>query len=385
MNVAHTTIQNSPPPRRVLLSLENNHSRVPSGSLIISDVFSAGEPESHGVSVAKAAWSLGFSGPIFYQQAISEPLPPLQQHNLAANLLSTPGLDTSLLNKALKDYVVGPPLHMLLSAIDEVERASESQAANCVLNLSSGMCKAQLAHSLYSSASRAWNSSDPQVAQEGEATLDNLSRLFSLNYSALISADPEIAAKERHHLQQTLIDKVGEIWDAEPRIPSERERFIASVQAFETKNSSVVIAAGNEGLLRPAMELETGLQLNTPEDFEQNVLENDSVTSVGASIILDANEAAARYSSNYAGIDFYISGDTNPGLEFDHTQGLSRSGTSLAAPRVSALMSTLHHAFPSATSEQIQQLVQTQLTDPSERLISTRVAREFLLTDSQRP
>lgn len=382
MEISPAVVQTSPRPRRVLLPLEESRGQVPPGSLIISDVFSAGETESHGVSVAKAAWSLGFSGSIFYQQAVGEALPPLQQHGVAAGLLATPGLEKPLIARALKDYVVGPPLHMLMSAVDEVERASKSEAGNCVLNLSSGICKAQVAHSLYSSASSAWKSADAQEAGEGAAALDNLARLFSLDYDKLMSSNSDIARTERHRLQQSIVDGVSKIWDSEPQIPRQRERFAESVRTFESRNSSVVIAAGNEGLLRPTMELETRLQLEVPSDFEQNVLENETVTSVGASIILDGTESSARYSSSYPGIDFYTSGDAAPGLEFEESQGLSRSGTSLAAPRIGALMAKLHQDRPSASSDEVQRLLQAQLTDGGSALIDTATAQQFLLTDS---
>lgn len=361
-------------PKYTLLPLDQSKGEVAPGSLLVSDVFAAGSAESHGVSVAKAAWSMGFRGPVYYQQAVSVPLPPLEAHARAAELLATPGLPTQMVEKALKNYVTGPPLHMLMSGVDEVDRAAESGARQCALNLSSGMCKAQMVELLYEEAARAWKSSDPAQVDQGETVVRNLSSLLSVDSEALVGGADGARAK----FQQALVDRVDAIWNGDSEIEGWKTKFQESVGRFESAHNSVVIAAGNEGLVKPRLELESGGELRVPADFEENVLAGPEVTSVGATIILDGVEAPARYSSSWPGVKFYVSGDAVIGQEFDDAKGLGEAGSSLAAPRVAALMARLHAAWPGLESKQVESMAAGEFTAGSATVIDTDKAHGFL-------
>ncbi len=312
-----------------LRPLRDFRNGVPEGSLIVSDIFDPSNPEStaqHGGSVVAAARSMGFSGPIFFQQATQQRVPELEQSEQAAQLLMTPGLDPAAVKGALATFSVGVPIHMLVSGAEEVQRAAESGARNSVLNLSSGTCKAQVVNVLYRLAS------DPAVAS-------NFATTFGLDEQALASSK-----QERHRLQQALVNTVDQAWREDSRLPQLSSKFRRAVAEFESKQNSVVIAAGNEGLIRPGMELETGLALNVPEDFEQNVLECTQVTNVGATIVLDGVEQPARYTSQDPGIDLYANGDKQLLVEFDDV-------------RVAAVMADLHGQNPAMESDQVQELL----------------------------
>lgn len=347
-----------------LRPLEQSGGAIPAGSLIVSDVFTSSE--SHGVDVAKAAWSLGFQGPIFYQQAVSEPLPPLLEHQQAIVQLNKPDLDKDTVAAALHSFVLGPPLHMLLSATEEVGRASQSGARNSVLNLSSGTCKAQVTSLLH------------HHALQGDNPVNftsNLADFFRLDLEQLAQGNRH----EHARLQQSLIDFVSETWNQDPQLPELQKAFHRAVQEFESGHNSVVIAAGNEGLIEPTLEMQSRSDLQVPADFEQNILESPEATHVGATIILDGIEAPARYSSTWPGVEFYVSGDEVPGAEFDDSKGLGKSGSSLAAPRVGSLMAEIHHRHPEYSSRQVETAVSEQFASNAISMIDTEKAREFLL------
>ena len=351
-------------PRLKLQPLEQSNGAVPAGSLIISDVFSS--TESHGVDVAKAAWNLGFQGPIFYQQAVSEPLAPLLEHQQSIKRLEKPNLERDAAASALHRFVAGPPLHMLLSATDEVDRATESGARNSVLNLSSGTSKAQVTSLLH------------QHALKGDEPVNftaNLANLFQLNFEELAQGN----LQEHARLQQSLIDFVDASWNQESRIEEQRGAFQQAVRRFERSHNSVVIAAGNEGLVEPTLEMQSRADLKVPVDFEQNVLESPDASHVGATIILDGKEAPARYSSSWPGVAFYVSGDEVPGVEFDDSKGLGKSGSSLAAPRVGSLMAEIHRRHPEYSSLEVETTIARQFASNADLMIDVDKARDFLL------
>ena len=357
-------------PKLQLKPLAQSRGNVPPGSLVISDVFTSSE--SHGVEVAKAAWSIGFQGSVFYQQAQNEPTGELQAAYQALGSLAESELKPEESKQALETYALGPPLHMLTTGVDEVRRASLSGMKNSVLNLSSGTCKAQIAGDLYRIVSGAWKQPDEQSLN----VVNNISRLFGLEKSRLLSETPEEANLERQKLQQSLIDSVDSAWRNEPRINEERGKFQKAVKELEANNNSVVIAAGNEGLIKPGFEFETGLAVTVPQDFEENVLECPDVTAVGATIILDGQEAPARYSSEWLGVDVYTSGDTQPGQEFDERQGLGH-GSSLAAPRVGAVMARLHGENNELTSLQVENELRGLSIDESP-ILRSDIAQGYL-------
>lgn len=353
-------------------ALKQHQGSVPSGSLIVSDVFRESDPDdqaSHGGAVVAAARSLQFSGPVFFQQAVAEPVPEMKQGMAATQLLATPQSSVESLDRALEMFAVGPPIHMLVSGTEEVKAAHQSEASGSVLNLSSGVCQAQVANMLYRLTE----------SDNGEAVTKNYARLFALDLDCLHHPDPAQSAAAKHSLAQALVEKVSAAWKNDSRLDDLRTDFQTAVQAFESRGNSVVIAAGNEGLIKPILEQAGGQPLSVPSDFEQNVLEVPEVTSVGATIILDGVEAPARYSSSGQGVDLYASGDKVMGQEFDSSQGLTGVGTSIAAPRVAAVMAALHRDHPELDSQQIEELLARELATGPMALLDASRAQALLL------
>lgn len=366
-------------PRVSVKPLDENRGRVPPGSLLISDLFvSDGPAESHGLAVTRAALSVGFEGPLFYQSAVEQPLPPLREHFEAGAQLTSADLSPDEVHGALHRFSVGPPLHMLGSGIDEVERAATSLPRNSVLNLSSGTCKAQVVSQLYRAAASAWTALDPQEREGGRCLLRNLAKVEAIDLSKLLAGSAEESDSEKNRLQQSIIDRVDQSWAQEPRIERLQQEFARAVSGLESAHNSVVIAAGNEGLIKPGFEYETGLEVQVPEDFEQNVLHGPDTTSVGATIVLDGVEATARYSSLWPGVDLHASGDRQLAMEFDPSQGLKNAGSSLAAPRVGALMSRIHRDHPELDSDQVEDLVKSRFLS-SGSMLDTSAAQDYLL------
>lgn len=343
--------------------LKSHTGAVPPGSLIVSDVFQGSDLDSHGGAVVSAARSVGYSGSIFTQQAAGQSVPELEEAYAATELIATPGMSSQALLKAINKFAVGPPIHMLKTGAEEVQRANQSGASHSVLNLSSGTCKAQVTNMLYGLAK------GPEVAT-------NYAGLFDLDLQKLSDPDPSVSALERHKLQQSLVDAVDKAWGADPRLASLGAEFANSVKEFESRKNSVVIAAGNEGLIQPRLEQSTGGTLRVPADFEQNVLECQEVTSVGATIILDGVEAPARYSSHGPGVDVYASGDKVMGREFDPATGLADAGTSIAAPRIAGVMAELHLQNSELGSEGVEQLL-GEFTGPLSMLDVSGAQRLF--------
>jgi hypothetical protein len=273
---------------------------------------------------------------------------------------------------------------MLWTAAEEVERVAGSGATHSVLNLSSGTCKAQVCKMLYDLAAPAWNGRSPEAQQNGLAVVENLARFFPLDLQQLLDPNPTVSGPERRALQNGLIAVVEQAWNSEPRIEQARQRFSEAVTALESGRNSVVVAAGNEGLIKPLMELDGLGPLQVPADFERNVLDIEAVTMVGATVILDGIEGPARYTSGDQEIDIYVSGDKTLGQEFDDRTGLRNAGTSMAAPRIGAVMATLHGQHPGLDSHGVESLLEQRFSRDPLRILDYGAASELLRSQSAR-
>ena len=154
-------------------------------------------------------------------------------------------------------------------------------------------------------------------------------------------------------------------------------RWDDAVEGFEKNNNSVVISAGNEGTVEEDLESSIGnRQLRLPTDFETNVLENDLVTSVGA--VDGRGTTRSAYSSESSGVDIYANGSLTLGEDFE------ASGTSFSSPRVGVTMAELHRLYPDMTSQQVESLMLSNLTengrngDSSIKVLKPDVNFEFL-------
>ena len=360
-----------------LFPLQGNRVHIPSGSMIVSDVFNPSEPSDvsfHGGSVVAGSRSLGFEAPIFYQQVASTPNSAHRDGLQALQSLSSHSLSPEAVLTAVESFSRGAPNHMLHSATQEIEAATESGAEQTVLNLSSGTSKAQITQILYQQASQAWQNGDPSA----HLALENFAGAWNINSDELLHSDPQVFGPARRRLQQNIVSEVHKAWESDLELSKEKARFEVAIEKFEAKQNSVVIAAGNEGFVKPILEMGGQGDLHLPEDFEKNILFSEQATMVGASLVLDGEEVEATYTSGDQAIQAYASGDHVIGREFDDKLGLRGAGTSIATPRIGAVMAKLHAENPSSTSEQVESLLQEQFLFAQDRMLDHHKAYAFL-------
>ena len=154
-----------------------------------------------------------------------------------------------------------------------------------------------------------------------------------------------------------------ELLQEDPTIGEAVDNWDQTVETFEANKNSVVIAAGNEGLgVEKLTSKNHDLPINVPEGFSTNILENELVTSVGATETRPVGGrmrvTRADYSSNSNGVDIYADGRA-PGSN-------KSTGTSFSAPRVAAVMSDLHRQNPDLSSQDVENLMKQALTYPIE-------------------
>jgi len=351
----------------------------PAGSLILHDSFDPGSPppelglmpppfqskvtaqSPHGEQVRHAAQADGFSGPGIEHMQMDNP----DYHNLdvaEARLTGGP-LSKEDARQALNYYMASDASSLLNDQARALNENADQGVTNSVSNLSLGTSKASIVENLYATPFGILKSKDPEQVRMAENMIKNQATAFELDSSKLLSEDPKVHGPERQLLQQGLIDRTSHVIDTSTTVASARANFDKAVDRFEGQNNSVVIAAGNEGQVRERLEaMNHGLPLKTPADFSKNVLENDAVTSVGATRWREKDgelsESRARYSSNSEGVDIYASGS----LGFQDSTKAETFGTSVAAPRVAAAMTELHKLNPSMSSSQVESLMKQRLT-----------------------
>lgn len=336
------SIRNNP-----IAPLGDQRGKLPAGSLIVSDAFNPSQPtdpDTHGGAVVAGARSLGFQGPIFFQQSTTVLDSAHREGRLALEQLATRPLAPEETEQAISAFAVGAPIHMLNSATQEIERTLTTKPHNSVLNLSSGTSKAQVTQILY------------KVLQ-GPQALQNVSKLWGIDSDAIQNIEPEVSGRAKRLLQQEIVNAVELAWQEDSRIENGQKKFWDAVSNFEANNNSVVVAAGNEGFVRPILEMDGKGELKLPTDFEKNVLSNPDTTTVGATIQLDGEEVKATFTSGDQPIQAYASGDHVIGREFDDKLGLRGAGTSIATPRIAAVMAKLHQDQPHLNSRQVEQLL----------------------------
>lgn len=319
------------------------------------------EPQ-HGDVVTIAAQQDGFHGPI---QKYEAGLDPTSKFLRADQALQSGPLSKEQARQAVADYTSDFASNMLKSESKFLDSMSNLGTKNSAVNMSSGTSKARIALDLFEGALPG-NATSQFDHSARVAKLKNLATAYDLDYSKLQSRDTKICAAEINKLQQGLVNQVSDTLDNSQQVKDARATWDTSVRRFESGNNSVVISAGNEGEHRKYFENYTpGEKLKLPQNFTTNVLENDQVTSVGATRWMENSagelkEYRAGYSSKSNGVDIYASGSV--GLK-DPSKA-DEWGTSFAAPKVAAGMAALHKQNPEMSSAQVEALMRKKLTHP---------------------
>lgn len=352
----------------------------PSGSLIIIDQFRPTENGSqpHGEIVKSSALQWGLSGErvLSIEQNDQSPTPQ------SPTKLATEVLPPDQAKAAVRTLVVDRFTGTLQMARRNLDRLSDSGTRSSAVNISWGHAKSDQVIEFYANASAAWRAPQGSKHQkQGEILSQNLAHAYGLDQSALLSSDERVAEPERRKLQQALVDGVSQIVDGEPAIKRAKQEWDQSVARFESANNSVIIAAGNGGSLEESLESSNGHRdIKTPTDFSTNILENDQVTSVGATKLKsDGTQVPAHFTSDSSGVDVMALGD----LTVSTAQGesLSVEGTSYASARTAATFAELHKRHPEASSPVVEEMFskgftkgsqghQVQEIDPTKMLLS---------------
>lgn len=348
----------------------------PPGSLLIRDTFmptmmGMGPTETpHGRQVLQAVQNAGFKGQVV-PSLVDPPQPTgfLPQVREAHNELGTKALTQEQALAQLTRVTETEASAFLNDQSGYLERMTKSGVKNSAANFSLGMSKASTAVSLYDRAISSLNSeggaAGAMMAAAGGAgpkTMENYATAFGLDLDKLKSKDPKVHGPERKKLQEALINHVSNTYDKSPTIAKSKTRWDKAVNDFEANKNSVVISAGNEGDFAEMLASgNDGLTPKVPADFEKNLLENDAVTSVGATQVTrgngNAQETRASYSSVSGGVDIYANGT----LSEDGPWPIQ--GTSFSSPQVGATMAQLHKDNPTLSSAQIETLMLNRLTD----------------------
>lgn len=322
----------------------------PPGSVIVTDNFyreTNSNASSHGLRVASTVVAAGFPGAVVANQKQDLKHPGSLMIQSALGSASFDKNTTMSLLSTLVDLDVSTTLDSYSAELYEGLQMGEF---NSVRNFSSGISKSTVVEGIFSGALAQYESDDPQLKARGQTTLDNFARAYDLSFDALTSGDRQTRVREKARLFTGLAQTVSETIDHSPNIAWSRQRFRGMVRAYESRNNSVVLAAGNHGRMR---ELAGEFGITLPQDVDISLLAVNEVTVVGAA----GDSGIADYSSRYSQVDIYADGDS-----VDPLSGESSSGTSYAAPRVAAVMASLHALYPQATSEEVEEMMRTELT-----------------------
>jgi hypothetical protein len=341
------------------------------GSLYLNDTFIPSSPLAtlttsgltHGNIVAGAARGTGFHGPIVGSDRSSSGPGPLDRQTMAHQAdYSTPGRTRAQTIADLKAYAGTSAASLLAQETGYLNRLTQSGANHSAANLSQGVSKSSTVMDLYKQMMPALrlnrDENSPEFAR-ANGMMQNVARAAGLDESKLRSPDERVRNAERGRMTQFLINQVSQGMDSSPALATARRNYNTAVHNFEARQNSVVVSAGNEGtLFNDLREVHGNYRLSAPSDFSRNILQNNEVTSVGATELRNGQERRASYTSNSPGIDIYAAGGTG----IRGRNGSEIDGTSFAAPQVAATMAELHRRNPNMGSAQIEALMKNQLT-----------------------
>lgn len=326
------------------------------GSLYIRDYFTpspfpaaTGTSIPHGMLVMGAAELQAGSGARMNPSVHDDPEPLINRDPSYAALNSQKMPEDQVRSALVRDVEIRGTT-FLNDQADYLERVTQTGVKNSAANFSLGTSKASESGRVYGNVLEALRGGNQVLA-------DNYCRAFGVNADRLRSRDESVSQGEHAKLQRAVVSHTCEAWDGSEKLGASIRRWDAAVENFERNNNSVVISSGNEGRVEEAMEeMAGGRELRVPADFEKNILENDIVTTVGAT---DETGRVADYSSETGGVDIYARGRLPdlPGSE-------PIEGTSFASSRVGVVMAELHRLHPSMSSAQVEELMRRKLSQP---------------------
>lgn len=335
------------------------------GSLVIIDSFQDSYTgAAHGNIAAYAAEHHGFRGKIYAEQVGDNAgLSPWIQVDRAESALSNGPLSPKDARGAVEDYLRSAQVATVQELTGDLNKVNKQGLKDSAVNISYGTSPQSEARRLYSTVRNApqelnqWSS---PMARESYQQSQNILGAYGIDPSKFYSPDLKVSGPARLALQQQLID-AGIKGLNSPEMTQAKAAYQTAVRGVEAHNNSVVVSAGNEGEVLKYFQSEAGgRKVSISAAAKMNVLVNSDVTSVGATRWKDSKtESIAGYSNRDSQVDIYASGSVGNGEDQNR---MKTAGTSFAAPRVAAMMATLHGTRPGTPSSAVENLMRNRLT-----------------------
>ena len=311
---------------------------------------------THGQAVREAAHQTGHEGPTV-EIELNRDLSDTQRAEMYGPALELWKSDNPEdLRNSLYESAITSRTRTLDDAAAGLEDVTAAGADGTVANFSISRSQAWTANNLLSRMLPS-DANDPESVAAARAERAKFASAFGVSDEDLSSSDPAIQGPARQQMFQGVIDLVAST-EGDPRLQDAKSRYEEAVLDFEAGGNSVVVAAGNDGGVRPFWEQAAhGLPLQVPADFARNDLSTSAVTTVGATRLWEGQAYPAEYSSNSSEVDIYASGYLRP-------PGSSNveEGSSYASPQVAVGMAALHRQFSHLSSSQVESLMRERLT-----------------------
>lgn len=380
-----------PPPDRALRStpLPAVPQNPEAGSLVIIDYFQDfGNEPAHGHVGAYAAQQHGFRGPIYAEQ-IGPDSGQVSQAMLTSNWLSERPRTPEQTREALIEYSSQQQSGLLNDVTGDLDKLQERGLHDSAVNVSFGTQPQHIAKQLYdrvrtaldqqSLASLGFGTFGSNPASQGELQFaHNVLRAYGIDQTKIQSSDPNVSGPERQRLQQSLLD-AAQAGRQSPEVEAARATYGQAVRNLEANNNSVVVSAGNQEQVLDRFAADAGgRRVQAAANSNHNVLVNSDVTAAGATRWFNSGqERLAGYSNRDPEVDIYASGSVGTGV---NQNAANNWGTSYAAPRVAAMMASLHGTRPGTPSHAVQNLMVNRLTHEvqGEPVLSFGKAEEYM-------
>ena len=227
--------------------------------------------------------------------------------------------DPAVIRQNLYDSMVQTRVHVLEVTTQRLLTLAEAGARQVALNLSVGSSPSVCLAGILGTAE------DPRAFEQwGKA--------FGLDVEQLQAGHRDSTRQLHHQLVEMAVQG-----SQEERLQAAQRDFADAVAEFESQNNSVVVAAGNDG------NFPAHLLCPVPEEFTRSDLITPLTTVVGA---LQGDQPAS-YTSHPDSVTVWAPGAFRIGQEVV-------SGTSFAAPQVSAALARLHAQFPDSSSAEVE-------------------------------
>ncbi len=318
--------------------------------------------ESHGVTVGAAARESGFKGPLISIDGSGDL--NIDDPGWAWRVPWRKSEDPAELAAALKGYFIWEACAGLKDRTAMLHELCQAGVTNSAVNFSSGTSLAGAVEFFLDAVLGKDDLSEEEKANL-KAERKKFEVVLGLAGEKLGHADPAVADSEWARLIQGLLDLAVEAHQS-PAFQQVKANYDRACEMFTANNNSLIVSAGNEQEVPDYLEAMCGgTSLKFPADFLVNDLSNSHTVTVGA---LEGNKVA-EYSCRFPSVHFYADGRRG-----------EETGTSVSAPRLSAVMAKMHKRQPEWNSLQVQSYVSEHLcvTMDGVRALDPRAANRFL-------